>query len=133
MSTARRVAFAIGIVLGLHTPAKAHDIYNRLYEKGEPNGRLCCGGDPVTGDCEGIANYEVLPNGDALFVTQRYGGKTVRIGKEKIGWMMIPGGEAFEAHWCGVPRTKVYLAPVQDDNPDTEFWTYCAFIAPGGV
>lgn len=116
----------------LSQSAYAHDIYNRLYEKGEPNGHLCCGGDPRTGDCEGIADYEVLPNGDAIFQSRRYG-KSVHIGKDKIGWMAIAGGEAYEAHWCGVPRTKVYLAPIQPDNPDQEYWTYCAFIAPGGV
>jgi len=47
----------------LATPAAAHDIYNGLHdgfdETGQQTfkrdvGRLCCGGDPETGDCEAM-------------------------------------------------------------------------------
>ena len=108
--------------------ASAHDVYRELRS---PTGQLCCGGDPVTGDCEAV-NYQVNPDGSATFQSRRYGA-SVLIGASKITWLPVPGGEAFEAHWCGVPRTKVQLAPFTDENPDPTFWTYCAFIAPGGV
>jgi hypothetical protein len=124
------VAFASSAVLGSLAPAAAHDVYTQLRST---TGQLCCGGDPVTGDCEAIGTrYKIEPDGDAIFMSSRYHAQ-VRIAKDKITWLPVPGGEDSEAHWCGVPRTKVYLAPVNAENPDLAFWTYCAFIAPGGV
>jgi hypothetical protein len=114
-------------------PAHPHDVYFNLRNDLTPTGRLCCGGDPVTGDCEAVS-YEMQPNGDAVFTSRRYGRK-VLVGKDHITWAAVPGGEAFEAHWCGKPRDKLMYSPgeVNADQPDTETWTYCAFIAPGGV
>jgi hypothetical protein len=124
------VAFAFSFVLMKVQPISAHDVYTQLRST---TGQLCCGGDPKTGDCEAIGtNYRIEPDGTAVFSSARYGA-TVRIGKDKITWLPVPGGEYSEAHWCGVPRTKVFLAPVTDENPDKAYWTYCAFIAPGGV
>lgn len=111
------------------TQAHAHDVYNQLRSA---TGQLCCGGDPVTGDCEGIVSPHENVDGSATFFSKRYGA-SVLVAKDKITWLPVPGGEDYEAHWCGVPRAKVPLAPVNDDNPDPGFWTYCAFWAPGGV
>lgn len=119
-------------LLGFVQDANAHDIYNNLRQDGTTTGRLCCGGDPVTGDCEAV-RYQMNPDGTATFLSERYGKVSVLIGADKITWMSVPGGEHSEAHWCGVPRTKVQLAPIDAENPDPNFWTYCAFIAPGGV
>jgi hypothetical protein len=117
--------------------AYGHEYYNKLRESyDQTTGRLCCGGDPQTGDCEAVA-YQILPNGDAIFFTSRYGQRKVLIAKERIFWMAVPGGEANEAHWCGKPRSAFPSAgaalPVDAEQPDPEVWTYCAFIAPGGV
>lgn len=115
---------------GFLQPTFAHDVYTQLRST---SGQLCCGGDPVTGDCEAIGSrYRIEPDGDAIFESGRYHAQ-VRISRDKITWLPVPGGEESEAHWCGVPRSKVYLAPVNQENPDSSFWTYCAFIAPGGV
>jgi hypothetical protein len=112
-------------------PVFAHDVYKDVRSKG---GQLCCGGDPKTGDCEGVEQYEILPSGDARIYSNRYGA-WILIGKDKITWLPIleEGEVKHPAHYCGVPRTKVFLAPFTDDNPDKAYWTYCAFIADGGV
>jgi hypothetical protein len=124
------VAFASTVIAAGVQSSAAHDVYTQLRST---SGQLCCGGDPVTGDCEAIGlNYRIEPDGTAVFSSARYGA-TVRIGRDKITWLPVPGGEESEAHWCGVPRYKVFLAPVNDENPDNAYWTYCAFIAPGGV
>lgn len=120
------------LALLIVTPVKAHDIYTTLRQGLVPEGQLCCGGDPETGDCEAISEYRVFEDGAAVFVSRRYG-KTVLIGKDKITWQAVPGGTYSEAHWCGKPRTIVSGAPITPENPDPELWTYCAFIAPGGV
>lgn len=111
--------------------ANAHDIYTHLREGGVPTGQLCCGGDPNTGDCEAV-RYQMNPDGSATFFSRRYG-VSVLIGADKITWMAVPGGEHSEAHWCGKSRQIVSGAPIDDRNPDPAYWTYCAFIAPGGV
>lgn len=130
LSRLSRVASAFFMVAASAVPVTAHDVYTQLRST---SGQLCCGGDPVTGDCEAIGSrYTIEPGGDAVFVSSRYQAR-VKIGRDKITWLPVPGGEDSEAHWCGVPRTKVNLAPVTDENPDPSFWTYCAFIAPGGV
>jgi hypothetical protein len=124
------LSFASALLTGTTRPLLAHDVYTQLRST---TGQLCCGGDPVNGDCEAIGSrYRIEPGGDAIFESGRYHAQ-VRIARDKITWLPVPGGEDSEAHWCGVPRSKVYLAPVNQDNPDASFWTYCAFISPGGV
>jgi hypothetical protein len=122
----------LGFFLGTGSRVHAHDIYSTLRDGPTGTGQLCCGGDEKTGDCEAV-RYEINVDGSAIFTSRRYGGASVLIAHDKITWLPVPGGEANEAHWCGVPRTKVFLAPVNNENPDPTFWTYCAFIAPGGV
>jgi hypothetical protein len=139
-----RLMFILFAALLFAPAAQAHDIYKGLHEGLVPEGQLCCGGDPVTGDCEAVGTaYEVLPDGSAIFTSERYK-RQVHVSKEKITWAFVPTGEFSEAHWCGKPRqstTSGYApgsgygmtAPPDAVQPDPETWTYCAFIAPGGV
>ena len=131
------VAFWVTLCLFIlaSATAHAHDGYQSLRSN---NGQLCCGGDPVTGDCEPLDDQDVqiFADGSASFYSHRYKAR-VQIGREKIVWLptgvLDEKGQEHPIHWCGVPRSKVYLAPVNDENPDKAFWTYCAFITPGGV
>ncbi len=121
------------VLLGV-TVARAHAPYDKFYSSGEPGvGRWCCNGnlEGTAGDCAPAA-HTMLKNGDALMVSRRYPGKTIHVAAHRILWMALPGGEAFEAHYCGVPRTPGGPPPNADD-PDPEFVTYCVAITPGGV
>jgi hypothetical protein len=112
----------------LAAPAMAHDIYSNLYS---PAGKLCCGGDPVTGDCEAVT-YRMQATGDVEVQSRRYGA-TVLVSRDKVTWSAVPGSKD-EAHWCGKPRASGGPNwPVQSDDPDPSFHTFCAFIAPGGA
>jgi hypothetical protein len=117
-------------------PASAHDIYSNLYSGGAPGvGQWCCNGDAVTGDCEAVGtSYRIEPNGDAIITSRRYK-RDVRVGREKITWLPVAGGEASEAHWCGKPRAAMWHAPQEPapEQPDDAIWTFCTFITPGGV
>jgi hypothetical protein len=125
---------ALALVIAYITGAQSHDIYSGLRDTSvRGTGQLCCGGDPVNGDCEAIGeNYVLLENGNYRFRSARYEVE-VEVAYDKIVWASVPGGEVFSAHWCGVPRSKVYLAPVTKENPDPNYWTYCAFIDGGGA
>lgn len=103
----------------------AHDIYGELRDSA---GRLCCGGDPVTGDCEPVA-YVLRPDGDAEMHSSRHGA-WIRVASSRITWIALDGSTA-EAHWCGRPRRRAIRAPtISADDPDPDFVTFCAFIAP---
>ena len=115
-------------------PVAAHDIYGNFYSGGQPGvGRWCCNGNAegTAGDCA-PATYTMQRDGSALMVSKRYPGKVIHVAAHRILWMSIPGGEAWEAHLCALPRTATDPAPNADD-PDPEFVTLCAAIAPGGV
>jgi len=124
--------------LGLTSGAAlAHDIYSTLPQRdknGEPTGTLCCGGT----DCEAVS-YEINPDGSAYFMPTKNVQGRVLVPRDKITWMAVPGGEYSEAHWCGRKRHVGSAWGSSDDpapggdQPDETFWTYCAFIAPGGV
>jgi hypothetical protein len=107
--------------------ALAHDIYSDLLDAA---GRPCCGGDPVMGDCEAV-RYRLRPDGDAEMFSARYGA-WVHVARGRIAWTALPGSGA-EAHWCGRPRTRAIREPtVTPRDPDPDFVTFCAFIAPRG-
>ncbi len=111
------------------TPAAAHDIYDGVRS---PTGQLCCGGDPVTGDCEGLADefIKIQPDGSAMLFSKRYGA-WIKIAKDTIVWTTIPADKGVHAgHYCGVRRQAQVTTP---DQPDPAFMTYCVFISPGGV
>lgn len=132
--------------LYLTQPAYPHDVYRGLQKDGsrDPNNSYspCCGGDPVTGDCESYekGGYQVLANGDVVFTTKRYGGK-VTVPRDKVVWLPV---DDKEAHWCGKPRANMATGystggvtmgnqQITAEQPDPVYWTYCAFVAPGGV
>jgi hypothetical protein len=139
-STTGRAVSALLLAGGLCGPGpatvRAHDIYTNLYSGGAPGiGQWCCSGDAATGDCEAVGSgYRIEPNGDAVITSRRYR-REVRVGREKITWLPVAGGEASEAHWCGKPRAAMSLEGRKPDSeqPDPDTWTYCAFITPGGV
>jgi hypothetical protein len=115
------------ILIVVATPAAAHDVYTHLMS---PSGRLCCGGDPVTGDCESVS-YRMRPTGDVEVQSRRYNA-SVLVARQKITWSAVPGSPD-EAHWCGKPRSAfLHDMPAETDDPDPNFHTFCAFIAPGG-
>lgn len=128
------------------SPAYPHDVYKGLQKDGsrDPNGSYspCCGGDPVTGDCEALDEhqYQVLNNGDVVFSSKRYSAK-VTVPRDKVVWLPV---DDKPAHWCGKPRANMStgyspgssgvstMSPTAE-QPDPVYWTYCAFVAPGGV
>lgn len=111
-------------------PARAHDVYTGLYDR---VGQICCGGDPHFGDCEPLREDQVAvhPDGSVTMQSRRYG-TSITVGAPKVTWLPVRGSDA-PAHWCGVPRTRIELGPVDDENPDPGYWTYCAFVTPGGM
>lgn len=133
LSAAAFLALALSPGPGAH----AHDIYTGL-RTGQ--GTPCCGGDPVTGDCEALdeGQFTVRADGSLLVRSHRYAA-TVQVAAEKVTWLPLPpglDGKVHPAHWCGVPRAALqarYPVPVVPYNPDPAFWTYCAFVAPGGA
>jgi hypothetical protein len=128
-------AFAVAWVMVVLSviPAGAHDIYRGVTG---PGGQLCCGGDPVTGDCERLEHEQIRwrRDGTVEMRSRRYG-RTILIGAETVLPTGIPGDRDAAGHYCGVPRERVGRAgeaptPAQ---PDRDYWTFCAFVAPGGV
>jgi hypothetical protein len=114
---------AMRIFLGLFllilaVQAAAHDVYTGLRS---PAGRLCCGGD----DCEVIEQVSVHRDGSATFLSRRFR-TAVRVPNDIITWIAVPGGHA---HWCGA----AYQADNPNDAFETLFFTFCAFIDPGGT
>jgi len=67
-------------------------------------GPLCCGGDLVTGDCEGIGHdeYKITAEGDLILYSKRYKA-TVRVPAERVVWLQIPDPLNRPVHWCGRP------------------------------
>lgn len=130
--------------LGVGT-AYSHDIYFGLRSGFDSAGQqtflrdvgnLCCGGDPVTGDCEALDDFRGLPNGNFMIHSRRYN-RDVEIAASRVAWTGIPG-DNLPVHWCGKPRDQMAYgygssAPADPEQPDTSTWTYCAFIVPGGM
>lgn len=136
----REILFALtvasGVLQGLLRPARGHDIYGQLFSGGSPGvGQWCCSGDQATGDCEALgAKYALNPNGSVDIVSRRYGA-AVHVAASKVTWLAVPGGENSEAHWCGKMRKDLTTnyAAISREQPDPNAWTYCMFIAPGGM
>ena len=117
------------MVIAGTTKSYPHDIYNGVRD---PRGVLCCGGDPVTGDCEGLVDefIKVQSDGSAVLFSKRYGA-WIKVSKEIITWMTIPADKGVHSgHYCGKPRTP--SVPTADQI-DPAFMTYCLFLSPGGV
>ena len=114
--------------------ALAHDVYRDFYSGGAPGlGRWCCSGnlEGTAGDCS-PAEYKVLRDGTAVMWPKQWPGQAVMVPAHRILWMSVPGGEMFEAHWCGVKKMAGITYNLEDD-PDPVFTTICAAIRPGGV
>lgn len=116
------------------TKAVAHDVYRDFYSGGAPGvGRWCCSGnlEGTAGDCS-PAEYRVLRDGTAVMWPKQWPGQAIMVPAHRILWMSVPGGEMFEAHWCGVKK-RPGVDYDQSDDPDPVFSTICAAIRPGGV
>ena len=121
-------ATAVFVMLGAQH-AVGHDIYNGVRD---PRGVLCCGGDPITGDCEGLADefIKVQSDGSAVLFSKRYGA-WIKVSRDIITWMTIPGDNGVNAgHYCGKPRAPTVPTA---DQPDPSFNTFCVFITPYGT
>lgn len=130
------MAMAIALAwLALAGPARAHDIYKDVRVNGLP----CCGGDPVTGDCEALSSAQISLGRDIRVFSKRWGVWVV-IPEHRVQWMPLPGEPEPPApgHWCGKPREKMAsgygsVAPADADQPDPAIWTYCIFLGPPGT
>ena len=125
-------------------PAESHDIWTKAREYNKPAGFPCCGGDPLTGDCEGLTADQVWdqPNGDVRIYSGRYKAYITipasrvmpdlprYVDGENKGQSLDPLVQ-YEAHWCGKPRGTAYQ-DVTPDNSDPAYWTYCFFRNSGG-
>ncbi len=125
--------------LGVFQPAHAHDIYSGVHGK---TGNLCCGGDPITGDCTpaparargGFIEFIIHPPS----IRKSYSGMadiTISVPDSEVTFLPIPGEEKQSlppapvgyvyGHYCGRPST--FSAP----NVYNEWYTYCSFYPPG--
>jgi hypothetical protein len=122
-----RTLLAAALALALVQVAGAHDIYRDLREGYSATGPLCCGGDPVTGDCEGIWHdaYHITPAGDLVLWSNRYK-VYVRVPANQVVYLHIPDPKNHPVHWCGKPLGDPH-------DPNTDWKTFCAFVSPGGV
>jgi hypothetical protein len=135
----RRLAglWLVLLILGLRTECAAHDIYTDLHSDGSVGSgdllNLCCSGSENEGDCEGISDPVLHPDGSASFFSRRWN-QMIKVAAGKIVWKAIPGGERFPAHFCGVPRNLMgYIPPDSELQIDPIFYVYCAFVSPYGT
>lgn len=110
---------AIGLWSLMTGRAFAHDIYQGVRS---PAGQLCCGGDPVTGDCEGAWDFKVGPDGAVTFFSERYKATIVVPGEQVIPTQLADPLNR-PLHWCGRP----------DPSERSGFRTICMFLSPGGA
>lgn len=143
MNSGSVMAIAATLCL-LYSPARAHDHYGGVYEYNKPpgQGRLCCGGDEKTGDCEGLMSDQIHESADGVTIlSKRYQAK-VFIPMARIQWdyprtqdgMPAFPHDVYAGHWCGKPRSDWPAGgKPTPENPDPNFFTFCAFMLPGGV
>ena len=135
----RRAALALAACLAA-SAAASHDMYSEVRRNNVPTGILCCGGDPMTGDCEGIEADMIRETPTSvIFYSKRYQG-SVEIPRSQVhmdvprvaatGKPADPEGR-FAGHWCGTRRGP--HQPITAEDPDPLFHTICAFLNPGGV
>lgn len=121
---------AVTILALMVIQAQAHDIYSGALSK---SGMLCCGGDPIKGDCEPLEEDQIRmrADGDAMMFSKRYRA-WVQVSKDMIQYQDIPADNLKHAgHFCGRPKQSWDLTnPAQ---PDPSYQTYCAFLTPGGA
>lgn len=109
-----------------------HDIYMSVKKRGIP----CCGGQADTGDCEPLRDEQIQVNADGTvrMYSRRYSA-WILVSKELVDWDTIPGDKPEDAgHYCGKPKTGLSGYGTTDEiQADPGFFTYCAFVKPGGV
>lgn len=127
-------------------PAVSHDIWLRAKEFNRPTGFPCCGGDPVTGDCEGLLDDQIWdqPNGDVIIFSRRYQARiTIPASRIMVDVPRATEGEdkgqpldkltQFSAHYCGKPRGSPPLGyAIGPDDPDPNFHLFCFWRNGGG-
>jgi hypothetical protein len=129
--------------------AHAHDDWMGVYERNDAaTGRLCCGGsddmnDPSS-DCEHLTDSQLQYTADGVWILSRRYHAKVFVPNVKIHWdyprnattkEVTPMSPAYPAGWCGKPRGTTWNSPSHfgPDNPDPNFYTFCAFVLPGGT
>jgi hypothetical protein len=107
--------FAIALLVGLHSPTEAHDIYSGLKDTW---GNSCCNNQ----DCR-PAPYRVTPAGVQMFVD----GDWIEVPNYTIEYRALAGdtGETGGGHWCGRVYQKV-------DNSLFHI-TQCAVLPPSAA
>lgn len=138
------IGLAAAFVRMMSGPAYSHDIWKNAKEYNKPTGFPCCGGDPDTGDCEGLTADQVWdqPDGSVRIYSGRYKAYiTIPASRvlpdlprytsgDNAGQALDPLVQ-FEAHYCGKPRGP--LKPVTEEDPDPAYTTFCFFRNAGGM
>ena len=126
------IMFAVVCFDAWLSKAYPHDIYHGVRDH---RNVLCCGGDPVTGDCEALeADQIVYRVGQNPRMFSRRYQAWITVSQDIVLPTAIPGDKGAAGHYCGVRRVGALLtSPTTPEQPDPMFWTYCAFVAPGGV
>jgi hypothetical protein len=126
------LAYTLAAVVGAGR-ALAHDIYSELRQPG--TGFKCCGGVGPDADCEALDFSQISERNGSFVIDSKRWGRPVLLGTGRIVFSGVPGEKPGTAgHWCGKPRTMAgYGWQTSDDQPDPTVWTFCAYIAPGGV
>jgi hypothetical protein len=118
------------VLLGRVAPASAHDIYHGVTNS---SGRLCCGGDPQTGDCEALEAEQIVYGRASLRIFSKRYKAWVMVDPLSVEHRSIDGDKGAAGHFCGVKRTPGLHDTVNDEQPDPTYFMYCIFISPGGV
>jgi hypothetical protein len=140
MSMLLRVLLAWIVLTGV---AQAHDIWSRAREYNKPNGFPCCGGDPMTGDCEGLTAEDIWDRPDGVEIySHRYGARIfipshrimVDVPRDVNTKEPLDELTRYEAHYCGKSRfsngSQIYA--VTPDDPDPNYHLFCFFRNASG-
>ena len=118
------IAFAAGT-----KQAHSHDIYTGVHGK---DNQLCCGGDPVTGDCR-ETTYR-MSKGHYLFMKRD--GTEVDVPESMITFLPVPGEDTSKtngAHLCYRQKMDTDVLSQRSDHIIGDIFLYCAFINPGSI
>lgn len=123
--------YVVALIAVTASPVRAHDIYKDLTQPGRPDLK-CCGGEGPNADCEALDHTQIHERGGVFVIDSKRWGTSVLVSPGRIVFSGVPGEKPGTAgHWCGKPRG--IAVETNDDQPDPTIWTYCAYIAPGGV
>lgn len=125
-----RALIAAALCVACVSVAYGHDIYMSVKRNGIP----CCGGDPVTGDCEALTDEQIKvnPDGSAEMYSKRYK-RWIAVAGSVIEWNTVPGDKPEDAgHICAKPYAMTALGK-DTSQIDPDYFVFCAFVKPGGV